>query len=901
MLLLTKLYRPQLPTEFLTRPRLYDRLDNGRLQELTVVAAPAGYGKSTLVLAWLERQTNRVGWLSLDEHDNDPYRFWQYLILALQQAEPELGQAPRQALAGGAKPPLENIVHKLINDIWTLYQQNRTQIILVFDDYHFIQEPQIHESLNQLIDYLPHEALRVVLTTRADPPLQLAKRRARRQLCEVRMADLRFTHAEITALITQRKQQKSELEILTLAEQTEGWPAALQLALLATGLESSGTPRLPESSTRQFVADYLMEEVLGEQPVELQKFMLETAVLPRFSAALADASLDSNSSATHLADLKAKNLFLVPLNAEQTWFRYHHLFADLLQRQAEKNFDTAHHQMLQRRAAAWFAAENLWSEAIEAAFMAGDQSVAVNYLLAYLVAEPSWLDVRREWLNKLPDRVKERSPLLYLVEANLIFTDPKRDPRAEMPPVLQKARPALDNLPKPDPNLEAHYACLEIMVSILDRDGDQSALLQMAKEAFRAAPETSIHARGRLAYWLGTLNRRLNKTSAARHWLSQAQSLLAKANDVYVYVMAHVSEWEVEIESGKAVRGTLRDIRRFQQQAPEAVRAHPIIGATKLIAGTILLYRSQLEESASALESGLAQIQLTAEYGMEITGLWNLAMVRASLGDIPSALALAETLAERVPLYTTWADTLQRWFTLPQYGSDTMVTATLDRWLNDQDLGRWQANNPMGFLEMMDFYCYCRLLIKGNDQATLLSLVEILKRIAAQFEGPLYWRRRLQVQMHQIFVLQALRQDEEAKSLLSDLLISAQPELHRYTFVEARGQLAPLLSELATDDPWAADVWQTCQRYGIGPTAPNDKNGLQGGNRLLIEPLTDREIEIVTLLAEGITNKEIGIRLHLSPNTVRVHTSNIYGKLGVSGRMQAAQKAAALGLLADLS
>jgi ATP/maltotriose-dependent transcriptional regulator MalT len=219
------------------------------------------------------------------------------------------------------------------------------------------------------------------------------------------------------------------------------------------------------------------------------------------------------------------------------------------------------------------------------------------------------------------------------------------------------------------------------------------------------------------------------------------------------------------------------------------------------------------------------------------------------------------------------------------------VTAGLDRWFAAQDPAQWAAaKEPLPFMPMMALFIYTRVLLQRADLAGLTTQAELLQHVADQFARPLFWRRQLQVRMHQLFVLQALQRKEEARDLLAILLAEAQGELHRFTFIEARSRLAPLLAELARTDPWAADVWAACRRYGVDDAAEPPRQPL-------VEPLSERELEVTALLAEGLTNKEIGVRLHLSPNTVRVHTSNIYGKLGVNGRLQAAQKAAELGLI----
>ncbi|MEZ4592009.1 MAG: LuxR C-terminal-related transcriptional regulator [Chloroflexota bacterium] len=870
-------------------------LDQGSQQDLTLVAAPAGYGKTTLVAAWLQTVPQTpIAWLSLDEHDNDPLRFWHYLIAALHQANPAVGVQALQAVTAVSPPPLATLVNTIINDIWQTHQEAASQTILVLDDYHFMTETAVHETVNQLLDYLPPQALRLIITTRADPPLKLARRRVRQRLCEIRAADLRFTPQEIEALFQQQQTSLNQAQIAELSARTEGWAAALQLTLL----NSSRTwerAALPQHSSH-LVADYLLEEVLEQQPQAVQHFLLKTAVLAQFSAPLVNDLLNRNDAAATIAQVQQQNLFLIPLDAAGQWYRYHHLFADLLRAQAEKQFGPDALRQLQQKAAGWYARQQQWPQAIDLAFAAGDVELAAAHLLAYLEADPSWLFVRPEWLHQLPEPLWQANPLFYLVQAQLHFSDASGGQLQEMITLLNQARAALNALPTPQPALETHFACLRIMTVFLGNEVDRSQLLASSEDAFAAAPETAVHARGRLAYWIGLLYRRQHQPDTAAQWLTTAQALLLAANDAYVYMMAQVMRWDIEIETGEATQKTLSAIRTFKQQSALVQDSHPISGALFLMEGTVLFYRGELETAAAAFEHGLNLIQLTTEYGMELTALWNLAFVRFGLGDAAGALALAETLAERIPIFTAQTEILRHWFTLPQYGRNHTITAELDRWLGQnrpkipEIVAAGEATN--NFFQLMLLFLYVRLLLRRQESDALPTALALLQQQAELLAAPAHWRRRLQVLVHQILLLAALNRHDEALRLLAQVLTMAHKDLHRYTFIEAAEQLVPLLTQLppgSVSAAWVQDVLAACQRYA--PTTPT------AGEQPLLDPLSERELEVVALLAQGLTNKEIGEQLHLSPNTVRVHTSNIYSKLGVNGRLQAADRAKSLNLL----
>lgn len=745
MLLSTKLFRPQAPANYLMRPRLLAALDNGRRQALTLLGAPAGYGKTTLAAAWLEGAGAPAGWLSLDAHDNDPALFWQYVLLALQQARPGVGEAAQQALADGPAPPIPTLVNALINDLWQAYQRDPTQAILALDDYHLIHNPAIHETLNQLVDYTPPQALRLLVLTRADPPLKLARRRAQQQLCELRAADLRFTRAEIAGLFQQQPGPPLDDDLVArLDVRTEGWAAALHLAALSQP-QALDAARLAASGGSQLVADFLLEEVLQQQPEAIRSFLLKTAVLEQFSADLAAYLLGVDDASDALAYLWQHHLFLVPLDSQRRWVRYHHLFAELLAAQAHKAFGAAALAELQRRASIWHAGQQMWAPAIDCALAAADAALAAQHLLAYLAADPSWLFVRPEWLHALPPAVADRYPLLYLAQAHLCFNDATGSRHGEMQTALARARAALDRMAEPQPDLEAHYAYLTAMQALLAGSAAPTDVLEQCTAAFERAPETAVHARGRLAYWVGLLYRRMNQTDQAARWLEKAQTLLLAANDAYVGVMAHVQLWENQIESGEATQKTLDALRAFKRRSPLVAAGHPISGAVYLTEATIWMYRGELAESTSAFEKGLTLIQLTTEYGMELRALWNLAFVRFAAGDAAGALALAEMLEERIPVMASRAGILRRWFTLPRYGADLTATAELDQWLaesQDAVARRAAAGEAVDdFFLLMHLFTVTRLVLRRQERARYPVMLALLQRQAEQFSAPALWRR----------------------------------------------------------------------------------------------------------------------------------------------------------------
>ncbi len=371
-LLKTKLYVPRIRSELVQRPRLIKRLDRGIRSghKLTLVSAPAGFGKTTLLANWIRSSDRSVAWLSLESSDNDPARFWSYVIAALQSLQPDIGHAGLAALDAPQAPPIESPLTGLLNEIADVDRD----WVLVLDDLHLITEPAINDGLVFLLDHLPPQ-VHLILATRADPPWPLARLRVRGEMTELRTEDLRFTTDEVTAFLnTVMGLDLSARDIAALDTRTEGWIAGLQLAALSMqGRDSAGGFVQAFTGSHRFVLDYLMEEVLDRQPGPIREFLLKTSILERLTGPLCDAVLDVHDldSQAVLADLERSNLFLIPLDDERRWYRYHSLFADLLSRRLSRRYP-GQAPLLHRRASRWYEDEAMTAQAISHALQAGD-------------------------------------------------------------------------------------------------------------------------------------------------------------------------------------------------------------------------------------------------------------------------------------------------------------------------------------------------------------------------------------------------------------------------------------------------------------------------------------------------------------------------------------------------
>ena len=429
-LLETKFYVPRWRRDLVPRPRLSDRLNRGAESKLTLVSAPAGFGKTTLLADWLAAVAvdgRTVAWLSLDQSENHPASFWPYLIGALQRAEPHIGASAISLLQSPQTPPIEGVLTLLLNELGGM----STDLVLVLDDYHVIDARDIHDGMVFLLDHLP-PPLHLVIASRADPPLPLARLRARGELVEIRAADLRFTPDEAAVYLNQGMGlDLTATDIAVLEDRTEGWIAALQLAALSiTGRADTATFIAGFSGDDRYIVDYLVEEVLKRQPDQIRQFLLQTSVLDRLSGTLCDAvtGLDSGTGNGMLDALERANLFVVPLDDRRRWYRYHHLFADVLR---ARLLDEQPEQVpeLHRRASAWYERKGERSEAIRHGLAAGDFSKAADLIE---LSAPALRRSRQEavllgWLAALPDELLRCRPVLSNVFAGELLTDGKLD------------------------------------------------------------------------------------------------------------------------------------------------------------------------------------------------------------------------------------------------------------------------------------------------------------------------------------------------------------------------------------------------------------------------------------------------------------------------------------------
>jgi LuxR family maltose regulon positive regulatory protein len=901
-LLDTKLYAPRRPTGLVSRPHLTDRVERGSQSRLTLVSAPAGFGKSTLLAEWLGVAAKGSGtaWLSLDPGDNQPVTFWTHVIAALRTVAPTVG-AKALTLLESPDLSIEAVLAPLLNELNALPDD----LVLVLDDYHAIESPEIQVGMAFLLDHLPAQ-VHLVIATRADPALPLARLRARGDLIEIRAVDLRFTPDEASAFLNGvMTLGLTEQDVAALEGRTEGWIAAIQLA----GLSMQGRDDIAGFIARftgddRYIVDYLVEEVLQRQPEPVRGFLLETSILSRLNGLLADAVTGKGGGKAMLEALERQNLLLVPLDDRREWYRYHHLFADVLQaRLRDERPD--HMAELHRRATEWYEQEGERSEAIRHAMAGKDFARAAD--LVELAMPATGRDRQeatlRRWLEALPDDLIRARPVLsngYAgsilvrgetegVEARLQDAERWLDTAAQAPtrtgsPASSMVVVDEDAFRKLPGSVAIHRAGLALLL------GDVAGTIAHARRALDLVGEDDDLGRGAasallgLAYW-------------SRADLESASSLYAGAIPRFERI-GHLSDAigvALALADMRIAQGRLHDAMRTYERGLELATGQGSLmlrGAADMHVGIgeILRERDDLAGAAQHLQearelgedNGLPQ----NPYRSRVAG----ARIRHAEGDPKAAL---ELLAEAGRLYAT------------DFSPDVRPVAALTArvWIAQgmlpEALG-WarqsgvSAADDLSYVREFEHITLARLIVaegaRGRDDRRIEEAIDLLDRllVAAEDGGRIG-------SVIEILVVQALarRARNDAPGALASLVRAmalAEPEGYVRVVADEGPPMAALL-RLATQQRNASGYLRRLLAATVAPAgrAPVDQP--------LIEPLSERELDVLRLLQSELDGPDIARELTVSVATVRTHSRNIYAKLGVNNRRAAVRRADELGLL----
>jgi LuxR family transcriptional regulator, maltose regulon positive regulatory protein len=911
LLLETKFYPPRSPRDLVLRPRLRDSLVRGTTAKLILVSAPAGFGKSTVLAqwldAWLEAEPaadaaeHAAAWLSLDRDDNEPASFWTYVIVALRTAVPGIGGSALGLLEAPHPTLIQTVLTMLLNDLGALERD----VVLVLDDYHVIESREVHEGMAFLIDHMPPR-LHLVIASRADPALPLARLRARGDLAETRAAELRFTLDEAVAYLNGLMGLRLTAgDVAVLEGRTEGWIAALQLAALSMqGRDDKAGFIAGFAGDDRYILDFLVEEVLQRQPARIQTFLLQTSILGRLSGPLCDAVTGQRDGKAMLEMLDRGNLFLVPLDDRRRWYRYHHLFADVLHARLldEQPGDLPE---LRRRASVWHEQNGDLSEAIRHALAGEDFDRAAD------LVERAWPAMRRfrqestmlGWLKALPDPLLGRRPVLSVTYAAVLvvsgqFEDVERR--------LRDAERWLEPTAAGDDGPTAPPAAMAVA------DEDELRRLPAAIAGYRAAqalaagdvPGTMTHAQRALD--LATSDDHLERAAAAAllglaHWrtgdLETAHRMYAdcRANLQHAGHIADAFGCTIALADIRITQGRLRDATSTYERALQlsVAQSGPVLrGTADMHVGRSELYREQGDLS------GAMQHLLTAQELGEHAGLpqnpyrWRVAMarVREAQGDLDGAL---ELLDEAESLYV--GDFFPNVRPIPALRARVWAAqgrlAEVFGWAREQGLS---GEGDLTYLHEFEHITLARTLLAeyrseraGHSGRHAIALLDRLLHAAEEGD-----RAGSVIEILVLLAVAHQTRGDIAAALvaLQRALALAEPEGYVRVFLDEGLPMAALLQA-------AAESGIATRYVRLLRPALSETDARPAATAGLIEPLSDRELDVLRLLATELGGPDIASELYVSLNTLRTHTKNIYAKLGVNNRRAAVRRAQELDLL----
>ena len=865
-LLATKLYIPLARKNLVYRPRL-NKIMNEALQQgkkLILVSASAGYGKTTLVAEWMRGLPGQCAWLTLEKADNDPARFLAYLIAALQTIDGRLGENTRAMLQSPQPLPPDVVLTALINEIANV----PIAFILAFDDYHVIQAMPIHQQLDFLVEHQPPQ-MSLVILTREDPPLPLARLRARGQMVEIRQDDLRFLPAECADFLRDvMGLNLSGDDVTALERRTEGWIAGLQLAALSM----RGRADLPGfikafTGSSHYVLDYLIEEVFERQPAEEQDFLLKTSVLDRLCGPLCDAIVNRTDSGFILDRLEHANLFIFPLDQSRTWYRYHRLFVELL-RQRLHSTDIQSEYELHRRASRWFAAEGLLPEAIDHALVATDWDWAATLISDHTVMmlRSGELITLLGWIKSLPEEVVYARPQLCRDYGWSLTLTGHLD-SADI--YLQHAEVAVQG----DDALLG--TILVAQAYNLRLRGKFLQAIERAQRAQALLPPEDYLSRGLVALTLGFALWNSGQLRQAEQAFMEVDQPAQLSHNHYARVTALAYLGVIQAVYGQLHRaaGLCREVIQMDERSPTVAPAYIELG--------VLLYEwNDLELADEQLQKGIELSQRTGNWMVQCDGLRNLALLKLASGEPDVAETILEQSHQLARSHEDNPPTRQRnaaFHVQLALAQDDLATA---KFWAEQVIEHTDASLLYPYLMLTP----ARLLLARHKQAEASEMLQELYETASQTG----WGSG----MIEVRLLQALAAaaPDLALHFLKDALVKAQPEGFIRTFVDKGEPMKALLEKLK---PQAAELKGYIQTI-LAAFGPKLNLSIR---QALIEPLSERELDVLRLLSEGLSNGEIAQRLVVSVGTVKTHVHSIIDKLGVHNRTQAVAQARQLELL----
>lgn len=882
-LLTTKLYRPPARVGLVLRPRLIARLNEGIARKLTLISAPAGFGKTTLLSEWINQLGAPVGWVSLDDGDNDPARLLAYVSAALQMIVPGAGEVALSMLQSPQPPPYKTVLTSLINDIGVSRQNDLDSfpLILTLDDYHVITDQQTHEALTFLIEHLPSK-VHLVIATRSDPPLPLPRLRGLGELMELRTPDLRFTVDEAAAFLNQATGLSLSVdEIAAVDSRIEGWVAGLRMAAFSMQGHNDAAEFIHAfTGSNRYIKDYLVEEVLKHQTPDVQQFLIQTSILERLTGPLCGLITGRDDSQVILEEIERANLFVIPLDNERRWFRYHHLFADLLRQRLDRLYSNEIIE-LHRRACIWYARNEYFAEAIHHALVIEDydQAAELTEKAAEIALMQSEVRTLLKWIDDLPDAVVRSRPLLCLYHAGALLLS--GNPLDVIEARMKDA--AGDHAATRVPGEIAVFRALFAIFQ-----GESFHGTELSRRAFDLLPEGRVFLRSVVSLSLGMAYMISSEFDAAIETLTESANASQKAGNpmIAVTAIAHVAEMV-------AMKGQLHQARAKYEEAAalakdERGRTLPVKGLGLAGLGELFREWNELDTAAKYLEEA---IELAGEWATigAVEGCVTLARVRQAQGDEQGA-----------------NQAIQRaWHMALNFDASDIDDKLVD--IHRARLWAMQGNIEAGSDWIKahtrvrdDRYFY----FAAPEQATLARIylavgkpreaLEVLDWLLDRAEQLGMMRYVIEALALKSVAYQAQEDIVSALGTLERALSLAKPEGYIRIFVDEGEPMAQLLSQIAIKGIVPDYIAQLLAAFP--ETEETSETVLQS---TVAEFLNERELEVMRLVAAGYTNQEIANQLGVSLSTVKWYLYNLYDRLDVRNRTEAVARMKKLGLLSS--
>jgi LuxR family maltose regulon positive regulatory protein len=887
-LLHTKFFLPKARPQLIHRPRLTRLLEDGLLGRVVLISAPAGYGKTSLLADWGQEFHHPIAWLTLDESDNDPARFMEYFVHSFF----DRGYASLQTLLAEKNELFAGNLRQNLDILLNCILSSSEEIIVVLDDYHHIHSIVIHDLFNYMIENLPDNA-HVILSTRADPPFNLPNWRVRGYLTEIRRADLCFTLKEsmefydsaLGHLFTRKN-------VRALTNKTEGWIAGMQLAASALRAfhDEYSIDLFIESfkGTNRFILDYLLEEALKNQPDEVRNFLLYTSLLGRFCAPLCDLILNQNNSQEMLDFLDRNNLFIIPLDNQRTWYRYHNLFADLLQSQLAKT-DQKTIKTIHEQASAWFEEHNNFNEAIEHSFLAGNTSDAARLIQSQAtnILNHGEFTTFTTWIKRLPKSTFYANRVLCIYYAIALILEGNS---------YQEIQHLLEIISSFGDSQPADLALVQALISILQGKIQEASLyLNIVRKSPPLNDEflmgtfdllQSLVFSGDIQDTIDQLRKTYNRAKISGN-LVIAITSLSYLGDLYKYQGKLSESWAIYQEA--------LELARIGNENYLPAGSMALLGM-----GEIAYKRNQLEEAEKYLKKGFhltARWEISHFFGLSTT----LARVQIAQGNVQDAIESmhqAENLA--IQFDTTDVDDFVVGCRIAQLKLLMGNLEEVEEWEKHIDLPNIELNqgldsfsiffSPVRWLHSLSHAWF--LLYKGKTTEAISILSELYKN------ADQYYLDDLEIQYAVLLAIAYDKNKDRANALhfIQKALDLAKPEGQIQVFLEQGNDILNLLYDAACQNIQAEFTGKLLSLFPQLDVEQHKDKFLYLDDEV-IEPLSEREVEILALIAQGLSNQQIGAKLHLSLSTVKVHSYNIYRKLHVHSRVQAVSKANILKIL----